>query len=118
MKAERKQDTSEIPNLDLEIKMENLQLGLKNHVNKLREIYSNHSSKVEFSFCQDELIKLVAEIDQDGHTEISLNKIKEETVQLTKTFKEELRYVMLKSQSCFFHNLAFDDEDLFLCRIK
>jgi hypothetical protein len=50
--SEVKRDTCEIPSLDLEIMMENLQLGLKNHVNKLCKIYSEHSSKVEISNCQ------------------------------------------------------------------
>jgi hypothetical protein len=26
--------------------------------------------------------------------------------------------VLLKAQSSFFHNLAFDDKDLFLCKMK
>ena len=112
-------ETYEIPNLDLKIKMENLQPGLKNHINKLREICSKHSSKVEINKCQDELDKLAAEIDQIGHTEEdSLNRIKDETVDLTKKLKQELQLVLLKAQSSFFHNLAFDDKDLFLCKMK
>ena len=96
--------------------MENLQPGLKNHINKLREICSKHSSKVEINKYQDELDKLAAEIDQIGHTEDSLNRIKDETVDLTKKLKQELH--RLKAQSSFFHNLAFDDKDLFLCKMK
>ena len=110
--SEVQRDTYEIP--DLEIKMENLQPGLKNHINKLREICTKHSSKVEINKCQDELDKLATEIDKDGHTEVSLNGIKEETDKLTKKFRLELGRVTLKAQSSFFHNLAFDDEDLFL----
>ena len=108
---ENKRETYEIPNLDLKIKMENLQPVLKNHINKLREICSKHSSKVD---------KLAAEIDQIGHTEDSLNRIKDETVDLTKKLKQELQLLqmLLKAQSSFFHNLAFDDKDLFLCKMK
>ena len=98
--------------------MENLQPGLKNHINKLREICSKHSSKVEINKCQDELDKLAAEIDQIGHTEDSLNRIKDETVDLTNKLKQELQWVLLKAQSSFFHNLTFDDEDLFLYKMK
>ena len=116
--SEVTRDTCEIPNLNLGFMMENLQLGLKNHVNELRKIYSKYSSRVEISNCQNELINLAKEIDQDGHTEVSLKRIKEETVHLTKKFKKEIQCVRLKSQSSFFHNLAFDDEDLFLCKIK
>ena len=116
--SEVKRDTCEIPNLDLEIMMENLQLGLKNHVNKLCKIYSEHSSKVEISNCQNQLINLATKIDQDEHTEVSLNIIKVETVHLTEKFKKELQCVTLKSQSSFFHNLTFEDEDLFLSKIK
>jgi hypothetical protein len=116
---ENKPETYEIPNLDLKIKMENLQPGLKNHINKLREICSKHSSKVEINKCQDELDKLAAEIDQIGHTEEdSLNRIKDETVDLTKKLKQELQLVLLKAQSSFSHNLTFDDKDLFLCKMK
>ena len=116
--SEVKRDTCEIPNLDLEIMMENLQLGLKNHVNKLCKIYSEHSSKVEISNCQNHLINLATKIDQDEHTEVSLNIIKVETVHLTEKFKKELQCVTLKSQSSFFHNLTFEDEDWFLSKIK
>ena len=98
--------------------MENLQLGLKNHVNKLYKIYSEHSSKVEISNCQNQLINLATKIDQDEHTEVSLNIIKVETVHLTEKFKKELQCVTLKSQSSFFHNLTFEDEDWFLSKIK
>ena len=115
-KKEENRVKYKIPNLDLE--MENLQAGLKNHINKLREICSKHSSKVEINKCQDELDKLAAEIDQIGHTEDSLNRIKDETVDLTKKLKQELQLVLLKAQSSFFHNLAFDDKDLFLCKMK
>ena len=115
---EQNRETYEIPNLDLKIKMENLQPRLKNHINKLREICSKHSSKVEINKYQDELDKLAAEIDQIGHTEDSLNRIKDETVDLTNKLKQELQWVLLKAQSSFFHNLAFDDEDLFLYKMK
>ena len=98
--------------------MEGLQPGLKNHIKKLCEICSKHSSKVEINKCQDKLNKLATEIDKDGHTEVSLNRIKKETVHLTKKFKQELRCVTFKAHSSFFHNLAFNDEDLFLCKIK
>jgi len=120
METEVKKDTGELPNLDLEseIKKEGLQPGLKNHIKKLCENCSKHPSKVEINKCQDELNKLATEIDKDGHTEVSLNRIKKETVHLTEKLKQELQCVMLKAQSSFFHNLAFDDKDLFLCKMK
>ena len=108
----------EIPKLDFKIKMENLPTGLKNHVKELREICSKPSSKVEINKCQVELDELAAKIDQIGHTEDSFNRIKDEIVLLTEKFIQKLRYVPSKSQSSFFHNLAFNDEDLFLCKIK
>ena len=113
-KKEENQVKYKIPNLDLE--MENLQAGLKNHINKLREICSRHPSKVEINKCQDKLDKLAAEIDQNWHKEDSLNRIKDKTVVLTKKLKQELQW--FKAQSSFFHNLAFDDKDLFLYKMK
>ena len=44
---ENKRETYEIQNLDLKIKMENLQPRLKNHINKLREICSKHPSNTK-----------------------------------------------------------------------
>ena len=108
----------EIPNLDLEIQMENLQPRLKTHVNELLEICRKYSSIAEINKYQDELDKLATKIDKDGDTEDSLNIIKDETVHLTEKFIKEFHSVTVKSQSNFFHNLAFDDEDLLLCKIK
>ena len=113
-KVER--DTWEIlDDLESEIKMEGLQPRLKNRIDKLREKYREHSSKVEIKKCQDVLNELATKIDQNGHTEDSLNSIKKETVHFTEKFKQELLCVTLKAQSSFFHNLAFD---LFLCKMK
>ena len=114
--SEVERETCEInPNFDFE----NLQPELKIHIDRLREICSKHSSRDEINKCRVELDKLAEKIDQIELTEGSLNRIKDETVLLTKKFKQELKCVkMLKAQSSFFHNLAFDDKDLFLCKMK
>jgi hypothetical protein len=112
--SEVERETCEI-NLNLDF--ENLQPELKIHIDGLREICSKHSSRDEINKCRVELDKLAEKIDQIELTE--LNRFKNETVLVTKKLKQELKCVkMLKAQSSFFHNLAFDDKDLFLCKKK
>jgi len=108
------QTIREIPHLALE----NRQPELKTHVNILRKICREYSSNAEINKFQDVLDELAKKIAKDGQIEDSLNIIKDETCNLTEKFKNELRNVMLKSQSSFLHNLASDDEDLLLCRNK
>jgi hypothetical protein len=105
----------DICEINLNLDFEKLQPELKKHIDSLRKICSKHSSRGEINKCQVEFDKLAEEIDQIELTEGSLKRIKDETDLLKQKLKCAM---MLKAQSSFFHNLAFDDKDLFLCKMK
>ena len=115
-----KRNELKIPTLDMisEGEKEQLLKILCQLQDVVREQIRKTDVRTKLEKFKTEVEILMENVNSVTHTSDSLRKLHSELEELSKKIRDEVEVVTLKAQSCYFHNLAFDESELFLVKQK